>query len=81
MVTLFDQQRVTEIYEKALVREARRDERKKALQEGRQEGIRAMIMTLKEFTEDKAVVAQKITKSFGLPLQDAEALVEQHWDE
>ena len=72
MVTLFDQKRVTEIHEYNLVQDAR--------QEGREEGIRALVLTLKEFTADKAAVAQKLVKQFGLLPQTAEEKVAQYWE-
>ena len=72
MVTLFDQKRVTEIHEYNLVQDAR--------QEGREEGIRALVLTLKEFTTDKAAVAQKLVKQFGLLPQTAEEKVAQYWE-
>jgi len=72
MVTLFDQKRVTEIHEYNLVQDAR--------QEGREEGIRALVLTLKEFTADKAAVAQKLVKQFELLPQTAEEKVAQYWE-
>ena len=49
IVTLFKQERVTEIHEYNLVKDAR--------EEGLEKGICAMALTLKEFTADKAAVA------------------------
>ena len=72
MVTLFNQERVTEIHEYNLVRDAR--------QEGLEKGIRAMVLTLKEFTADKAAVAQKLVKQFELLPQTAEEKVAQYWE-
>ena len=72
MVTLFDQKRVTEIHEYNLVQDAR--------QEGREEGIRALVLTLKEFTADKAAVAQKLVKQFELLPQTAEEKFAQYWE-
>lgn len=71
-VTLFNQERVTEIHEYNLVRDAR--------QEGLEKGIRAMVLTLKEFTADKAAVAQKLVKQFELLPQTAEEKVAQYWE-
>lgn len=72
MVTLFNQERVTEIHEYNLVKDAR--------QEGLEKGIRAMVLTLKEFTADKAAVAQKLVKQFELLPQTAEEKVAQYWE-
>lgn len=68
MVTLFDQERVTEIHEYNVAEDAR--------QEGIEKGIRAMVLTLKEFTADKAVIAQRLVKQFELLPQAAEEKVE-----
>ena len=72
MVTLFDQKRVTEIHEYNLVKDARL--------EGREEGIRALVLTLKEFTADKAAIAQRLMKQFELLPQTAEEKVAQYWE-
>jgi hypothetical protein len=72
MVTLFHQERVSEIHEYNLVKDAR--------QEGFEKGIRAMVLTLKEFTADKAVVAQKLVKQFELLPQTAEEKVARYWE-
>lgn len=84
MVTLFNQERVTEIHEYNLAKEARQEGRQEGHQEGRQEGIekgiRAMVLALKEFTTDKAAVAQKLVKQFELLPQTAEEKVAQYWE-
>ena len=72
MVTLFDQERVTEIHEYNLVRDAR--------QEGREEGIRAMVLTLKKLAADKASIVQELMKQFELLPQTAEEKVERYWN-
>ena len=76
MVTLFNQERVTEIHEYNLAKEARQEGR----QEGNEKGIRAMVLALKEFTTDKAAVAQKLVKQFELLPQTAEEKVAQYWE-
>ena len=76
MVTLFDQERVTEIHEYNLVRDARQE----GHSAGREEGIRAMVLTLKEFTTDKVAIAQKLIKQFELLPQAAEERVERYWN-
>ena len=72
MLTLFNQERVAEIHEYNLVKDTR--------QEGLEKGIRAMVLTLKEFTADKAVVAQRLVKQFELLPQTAEEKVAQYWE-
>lgn len=76
MVTLFNQERVTEIHEYNLAKEARQ----KGREEGREEGIRAMILTLKELSADKSVIAQKLIKQFELLPQIAEQKINQYWN-
>lgn len=76
MVTLFNQERVTEIHEYNLVKDARNE----GQQEGLEKGIRATVLTLKEFTADKAAVAQKLVKQFELLPQTAEEKVAQYWE-
>ena len=49
-------------------------------QEGLEKGIRAMVLTLKEFTADRAAVAQKLVKQFELLPQTAEEKVAQYWE-
>ena len=54
--------------------------RQEGRQEGREEGIRAMVLTLKEFTADKAAVVQRLVKQFELLPQTAEEKVERYWN-
>ena len=76
MVTLFNQERVAEIHEYNLMKEARQEGR----QQGVEEGIRAMVLTLKEFTADRAAIAQRLVKQFELLPQTAEEKVERYWN-
>ncbi len=96
MVTLFNQERITEIHEYNLRKEARQEGWQEGRQEGRQqgrqegrqegrqqgieEGIRAMVLTLKEFTADRAAIAQSLVKQFELLPQTAEEKVAQYWE-
>lgn len=80
MVTLFDQERVMEIHEYNLARDARQAGHEEGRQKGREEGIRAVILTLKEFSADKASVVQRLVKQFELPPHIAEDKVEQYWN-
>lgn len=80
MVTLFDQERVTEIHEYNLVKDARQEGLEKGLEKGIKEGIRAMVLTLKEFTSDKSLIAEKLIKQFDLLPQTAREQVEQYWE-
>jgi len=108
MVTLFDQERVTELHEYNLVKDARQEGwekgqqdgwekgqqdgwekgqqdgwekgQQKGKQEGIEKGIRATVLTLKEFTADKAAIAQKLVKQFELLPHVAEEKVAQYWE-
>ena len=92
MVTLFNQERVTEIHEYNLVKDARQEGwekgqqdgwekgQQKGKQEGIEKGIRATVLTLKEFTADKAAIAQKLVKQFELLPHVAEEKVAQYWE-
>lgn len=72
MVTLFDQERVTEIHDYNVAKDAR--------QEGIEKGIRAMVLSLKKFTVDKAAIVQELMKQFELLPQTAEEKVERYWN-
>ena len=69
MVTLFDQERVMEIHDYNVAKEAR------------EEGIRAMVLTLKEFAVDKTAAVQRLVKQFELLPQVAEEKVAQYWEQ
>ena len=83
MVTLFDQERVTEIHEYNLIKDARlegREEgRAEGREEGREEGICAMVSTLKKLSLTKEAVAQELTRQFFLLQHIAEEKTEQYW--
>ena len=80
MLTLFNQERITEIHEYNLMKDARQQGQQEGQQEGLEKGIRAMVLTLKEFTADRAAVAQKLVKQFELLPQTAEEKVAQYWE-
>lgn len=67
MITLFDQERAIEIYGRG------------EKEEGREEGIRAMVSVLKEIAMTPAVIAQTLVKQFGLTQEAAEQKVQQYW--
>lgn len=76
MVTLFNQERVTEIHEYNLAKDARQEGQR----EGLEQGIRAMILTLKEFMPDMETAAQKLAERFDLSLQTAREKVTKYWE-
>lgn len=76
MVTLFNQERITEIHEYNLAKEARQEGR----EEGLEKGIRAMVLTLKKFSTNKTDITQELIKQFELLPQVAEEKVNQYWN-
>ena len=71
MVTLFDQEKIAEIHDYNVAKAAR--------QEGREEGIRAMVSTLRSMSVEQKQIAQKLVEQFGLSPQAAEEKVKQYW--
>ena len=79
MVTLFDQEKVWEIREYNIAKAAEQAGMQKGHQKGLEDGICAMVATLKGLSVDKNLVAQKLVEHFGLLPQDAFKKVEQYW--
>ena len=71
MVTLFDQEKIADIHDYNVAKAAR--------QEGREEGIRAMVSTLRSMSVEQKQIAQKLVEQFGLLPQAAEEKVKQYW--
>ena len=71
MVTLFDQEKIAEIHDYNVAKAAR--------QEGREEGIRAMVSTLRSMSVEQKQIAQKLVEQFGLLPQAAEEKVKRYW--
>ena len=96
MMTLFDQEQITRIHEYNLVREAHaggvreghkagraaglKEGRTAGQQEGLEQGMHAMVLTLREFSLSKASVVQKLAERFGLPLEIAQEKVDKYWE-
>ena len=70
-ITLFDQEKIAEIHDYNVAKAAR--------QEGREEGIRAMVSTLRSMSVAQKQIAQKLVEQFGLLPQAAEEKVKQYW--
>lgn len=91
MVTLFDQEKVMEIWKYNTAREAKeegmqqgmqqgmRQGMRQGMQQGLEEGIRAMVSTLQEMSVDRDLTAQKVAKQFGLSMQSALEKVSKYW--
>ena len=75
MVTLFDQEKIAEIHDYNLAKVARQE----GHQLGREEGIRAMVSTLRSMSVEQKQIAQKLVEQFGLLPQAAEEKVKQYW--
>ena len=75
MVTLFDQEKIAEIHDYNVAKAARQE----GHQLGREEGIRAMVSTLRGMSVEQKQIAQKLVEQFGLLPQTAEEKVKQYW--
>ena len=71
MVTLFNEERIREIHDYNVAKEAE--------EKGMEKGIRAMVSVLKEFALAPAAIAQALVKQFGLSQEVAEQKVQQYW--
>ena len=79
MVTLFDQEKIAEIHDYNVAKAARQEGHQLGRAEGREEGIRAMVSTLRSMSVEKKQIAQKLVEQFGLLPQAAEEKVKQYW--
>ena len=70
MVTLFNQERVTEIHEYNLVREARQEGRKEGRKEGQQEG---RIETAKSLMNALNLSVEQVLAALKIPKEEHEA--------
>ena len=50
-------------------------------EEGREEGIKALVETLKEFVSDKTLVSQRVSKKFSITVDEAMEKVKLYWNE
>lgn len=50
------------------------------LQQGREEGIKALVVTLKELSYAPDLVAQKVAERFDLSSEKAAEKTKQYWD-
>ena len=67
MRTLFSQEAVWEI------------ERHNIRQEGREEGIQALVLSLQKFLKDQTLVAKEVSERFKLTQEAATKKVQQYW--
>lgn len=87
MVTLFDNQTISEIHDYNVALEARREGMQRGMQKGmqrgqqkgREEGIRAAVSMLQELSIDRETVVQKLAVKFNLLPHAAEEKVAQYW--
>ena len=83
MVTLLDNQTISEIHDYHIALEARREGMQKGMQrgqqKGREEGIRAAVSMLQELSIDRETVVQKLAVKFNLLPHVAEEKVAQYW--
>lgn len=79
MVTLFDEEKIREIHDYNIALEARQEGIKKGRREGRENGIRATIATLRKHAFGRDAVVQSLIEEFDLPPHIAEEKVTQYW--
>lgn len=79
MVTLFDEEKIREIHDYNIALEARQEGIKKGRREGRENGIRATIATLRKYAFGRDAVVQSLIEEFDLPPHIAEEKVTQYW--
>ena len=83
MVMLFDQEKIAEIHDYNVAKTAREEGREEGRAEGHQlgleEGIRAVVSTLRSMAVEQKQVAQKLVEQFHLLPHAAEEKVKQYW--
>ena len=79
MVTLFSQEKATEIHEYNLVKDAEDRGRKEGRKEGRDEGIAALVMAMRQLSQSRETVIKILMQQFYLPQSAAEDAVSQYW--
>ena len=58
-----------------------RDLLRQGREEGREEGIKALVVALKNFSYAPDSVTQAVAEQFGLSLEDAEERTKLYWDQ
>ena len=79
VVTLFDLEKIAEIHDYNVAKTAREEGREEGHQLGLEEGIRAMVSTLRSMAVEQKQVAQKLVEQFHLLPHAAEEKVKQYW--
>ena len=91
MVTLFDQQTISEIHDFNVAKEARQKGRQEGWQKGRQEGwqkgvaeerensMRRLVYMCRRLSSDPETAAKEIAEQFDIPLHQAVEKVNLYW--
>lgn len=79
MGLLFSEERIREIHDYNLVKNAKAEGREEGREEGVEKGIRAMVSALKKIALAPAAIAQTLVEQFGLSQDVAEQKVQQYW--
>ena len=58
-----------------------RDLLRQGREEGREEGIKALVVTLKRLSQGLDLVIQTVAERFGLSLEEAEEKTKQYWEQ
>ena len=58
-----------------------RDLLRQGQEEGREEGIKVLVVTLKSLSQPLDLVIQTVAEQFGLSLEEAEEKIKQYWEQ
>ena len=58
-----------------------RDLLRQGREEGREEGIKVLVVTLKRLSQGLDLVIQTVAEQFGLSLEEAEEKTKQYWEQ
>ena len=75
MITLFDEEEI----QRTFIARERREAAAEAAIEERQNGIRSLISMCKDFNVSISDATKRVASDYGLPDQEAAALVEKYW--
>ena len=79
MMTLFDQKELMEYHDFSIAKAAKEEGLQEGHREGREEGIRAMVITLRDLAISQDLVVQKLSEQFRLLPQTAKEKVDLYW--
>lgn len=81
MVTLFDQQTISEIHDYNVAKEARQEGWQKGIAEERENSIRRLVYLCRRLASTPETAAKEIAEQFDIPLQLAAEKVDLYWEQ